>query len=253
MKIKLLFVPTLIIAIIIISIWWVYPLWSNGVDGIREKMDKYETLKQKQEKLTSQISNINKLSQEIDDKAEQTNYVYSFLPKVAAEEDMVDKIQFLVTNEGNDMKMEKIDAKYLQDNSGLVSNEGVGSSSPQAANIDIKTADYSLEAVFSGPYAKVKDVLGKIYAIKRYNKILGLKIEKESQGNDNTDNLTCTIDLGLNYYVAPVLKIANIEDPIFDKPTIDWDFIDKANQVKNIDLVDLQLPTLGKTNPFLPK
>ncbi|HHE45916.1 MAG TPA: hypothetical protein ENL05_01010, partial [Candidatus Moranbacteria bacterium] len=95
MKGKILIVPVIIVIIIALSVWLVYPAYSNGNNGVKEK---YNQLRKEQEKLSNaqnKGANIQKLFGKLNSLSGQKDILYKFVPENAKEEEIIDNLNFL--------------------------------------------------------------------------------------------------------------------------------------------------------------
>jgi hypothetical protein len=273
MKIKILIAPLLIVAIIVLLIWFVYPLWTNGSDGIKEKLSDYEIQKNRQAELEKKKEKISSLYQDIESKKNQADLLYRFLPETMLEEELIDKMQFLTSMKQEDaangweMGPGKMTVALSKAAIPIISSQpaAVAGQKDVAVLVQKDLSNFDLNFQFLGPYEKIRDIIKSIYSLKRYNKVTKFKalsgvikregniLKWEDPKGEPANGLKVEMTMNYNYFNVGRVGPENINDPVFSLDRLEkirWDVID-AIQKKETDIVPLTLPESGRGNPFV--
>lgn len=242
MKIKILLVPFLIVAIAVFSIWLVYPLYSNGTNGVKEN---YAKLKVEQEKLAgiqTMSGNVDKLSAQISSMPEKET-LYSFVPESKKEEEIINDIVKLSSLSGLLFYQEKMEQpqKNTQE---VVQKETIASIPiPELQNLKTKIK-------IAGNYEKIKEFLVNLEKLERNNNLETLEIMKEVTRDVPSDVLT--IDATLNFAILKKNKLSQsaVTDPVFSSPKLEAGIIEEIKNKKSINNFQLNVDQKGKVNPF---
>jgi hypothetical protein len=274
MKIKILVAPLLIVAIIVLLIWFIYPLWTNGSDGIKEKLDSYKIQKDRQAELEKKKEKISTRFQEIESKKNQVDLLYRFLPETMSEEELIDKMQFLASMKQEDaangweMGPVKMSVTLSKAIAPIASAEPAATAGQNNAAVLIKKdlTNFDLNFQFLGPYERVRDIVKSINSLKRYNRITKYKatsgiikregnvLKWEEPKGEPANGLKVEMTMNYNYFNTGSVGPENINDPVFSldklEKEIRWDIVDII-QKKESDIVPLTLSQSGRGNPFV--
>lgn len=253
MKIKILLAPFLIVIIAVFSIWLVYPLYSNGFDGVKEN---YAKLKIEQEKLAdiqTMSENVDKLSAQISSMPEKET-LYSFIPESGKEEEIINNIVKLSSLSGLFFSEEDIEQpqKNIQEQevfqSGVETGDILGDvavpiPAPEPQNLKAKIK-------IAGKYEKIKEFLVNLEKLGRNNSLEVLEIGKEIAPDAPQDILT--VDAVLNFAILKKNKLSQATgmDPIFSSPELESGIIGEIKNKKSINNFQLNVEQKGKSNPF---
>lgn len=257
MKLKILIMPLIIVAIVVFSIWIVYPAYSNGVDGMKEKKDE---LKKEQDKLIdiqNKNQNIAKFSSQIDSLPEEKLILYKFIPETRKEEEIVNNLNFLASN--SSLLVSAIDTVKSKEQARIsamaevdasVVNEKTGEKVKQLP-IDEK---FEARIKLEGSYDKIKEFLGNVYKLDRYNSTKSLKIEKKKGKAGEVSQSVLSLDMAVNFNYLNKAEISgdNINDKLFSETGLDTTIISKIKEQKSINNYALSVDQKGKTNIFVP-
>jgi hypothetical protein len=262
MKIKLLLAPSLIIGIIILLIWFVYPGYTNGGDslkpaGIKEKRAELQMEKEKLARIVEKNNNIKKLSDQLINSGHEQEVLMEFIPVTVAEEEIVDKLNFNASSLG----ISVFNLSVAQPKAAPAAPV-IESSEPESASAKIvplpKEENVAVSFSVIGGYDKIKELLEKIYRLKRFNEVISLEVgaQKEAtNGNASSapaDNLQVDMVLGFNT-LKEVEKIGDPEGKVFSMQKFDMGTIAKIEEMKNIDVPEpLRVGESGRANPFRP-
>lgn len=270
MKIKLLVVPVMVVAIVVLSIWLVYPAYSNGTDGFKEKRNKLAEEKKKLEEIKNKSANVLKLSSQLSSNVEMRDIVFSFIPETTKEEEIIDNLNFLAGSEGLSVTELSVTSQPAGENTPAVVGTGSVFSGTMAANaatsgteggeIAVSFAPQVKEAQVNfsvtGNYGQIKNLLIKVYGLKRFNNMESLEIRaanltEEAKKDEPTDSLQAIMILKFNFIKKPVTAVS-VEDPVFLRDSFDMKVINDIKSKRNIEVLKLDVGQAGRTNPFLP-
>ena len=259
MKAKLLMAPLLITIIIILLIWFVYPAFTDPVtgDGVREKTAELkkekeisEDARQKFEAMETMSGNLNSskmsLSREV---------VMRYMPDSIKEYEIIDNLNYLVlkeelqgTNISVSQPVASSAAAVLPPPAAAEGSLGIGDTTayvkPQAL---VFLVDFSVQ----GGYEKIKGVFEKIFSLKRFNRLVSMKIEPVDFQNRSLDNLKAVAVLEFAFFKESG-NFSSINDPVFLKNSFDLQTIENIEKGKNTSIIDLQVDQKGKASPFIP-
>jgi len=115
--------------------------------------------------------------------------------------------------------------------------------------------NFVVELGVTGNYAKIKDLLGKIAALQRFNSIASLKINKvqnsDPKADDSaSDNLQADVSLNFNY-MAKSDAVVNLDNAIFSSNNFDMSVVDNIKSTMTTVVNGLTVGPQGVTNPFV--
>ncbi len=260
MKIKILLAPSLIVIIIIMVIWYIYPAYF-GVDGISDKRQKMADQKLLMEKLDTNVNNVKKLGADLDANAMQNSIVFDYIPKNKEEEKIIENLNSQATNSALAVLgisvAEDTETASAADVSTLsvappVADPVAGTvSAPVEPKLDPKKLKVKLSVV--GDYANIKLLLAKIQKLKRFNNISGLEIKTLMTENQEVSNsLQADMTLEFNYFSEPKrLTAADLGNDVFSTGNFDTQVIDKIRASRNVDVNNVEPGQKRGNNPFI--
>ncbi|MDR3559522.1 MAG: hypothetical protein P4L62_01530 [Candidatus Pacebacteria bacterium] len=252
MKVKILLMPLTIVIAIALLIWYVYPAFSNGSDGM---LDKYGQLKKENAQLTDlegKSSNVDGLASQLDSNPGDKTTMMEFIPDQIEEEQVVDNLNYLASSNGLavlniSISQPTIPTATTPDSSGDAAAPADSSESAPVAT------DFSVKYSVFGTYDQVKGLLGKLNSFGRYNDVSSLDIEKQTSQQDSsaaTDSLKADLVLNFNYF-KPV-ALSSDTSQVFLSSKLDTSVIDQIKSSQNVPVLHLSVGQMGKSNPFIP-
>lgn len=251
MKIKLLMVPSMIVIIITLLIWIIYPAYTNpeSGSGVKEKSASLKTEEAKLSNIEEKSSLIKKLSQELssDAMASKRSLVMDFLPDSIKEYEIIDNLNYLILKEEISGMTISVSQPAAETVSPSPQTEGTGA----AAEVKPQATTFKVSVTAQGNYGKIKDLFQKIYGLKRFNRILTIKIDPESPQSNGSDNLKASASLEFSY-LKESGTFTSIDDSVFSKTSFDALTISDIEKKKETPLLpDLQVDQKGRSNPFV--
>ena len=254
MKLKILVAPVLIVLIVVMAVWVVYPAFQDLQSNKASLGIQQANLKDIQEK----NSKAEALAQSLNGSTEQRDILLGYIPEQKNEEEMINEINNLSSSEG--LTVYKITVTDLVapvvaapvDASGSVAadssvSKAVAPAMPTANNF---TVDFGV----AGNYAKIKELLGKIAALRRFNSISSLKITKSQDAkvaDDSTvDNLQADINVNFNYMVKGN-SVANLDNSIFSSGSFDMSVVENIKDTMSTVVDGLTVDAHFAPNPFV--
>ena len=245
MKLKIFITPTLLLIIVILCIWLVYPAYSNGSNGLKEKNIQLKEEQAKLKSVQNKDSHVKKLANEISSSVENTDILYKFIPFDTKEEEIEDNLN------------------YLASSSGLsVLSIGIVDNTKKGGDKDLK--DDLLTSVnmnVSGNYKALKKFIGSINNLRRYNKIKKLTIKNKILQNrvDETKAnevgvvvLNARMNIDFVSLAKNKLTDKDVNNPIFSAETLSMDAITQIKGTKNTNILPITVEEKGRANLFMP-
>ncbi len=249
MKLKILFVPSAIVAAIILVIWGIVPAYGN----YKQAKDTLKADQAKLQDVDGKEKNIQSLSDQLKASADQQGVLMEYIPSSEQEEDVIGSLNDLASSENLtvgalSMATDNAGSAYANNNTAKNQNKD------QADSFEVKMD-------VAGQYQNIKNFLEKLVTLKRYNEIAGLTISgsaaantPDNQGNQKqapSDVLAADVTMGFNY-----LKTANSVDDfngsIFATGKFNMDAIKDIQAKTSTDMSKIQDNSSGRANPFLP-
>jgi Tfp pilus assembly protein PilO len=268
MKVKLLLTPLLIVAAIALLIWFVYPAYTNGTDGLSEKYSQLKAADIKLADIQKKAANVDALFSQLSANGDKKDTVVKFIPENIKEEEVIDNMNFMASSSGLAVSNDSVTQPVLD----LASAQAVPAPTPavpdaagaMAAPVQSapQAVNFNANLAIVGSYENVKTFLGKLDSFSRFDKIVSYEIKKPASiagtsvgtGNNNTpapaDYLEA--DLVLNFNYLPKSTLSSDTNPVFLTNSLDMKAADDIKNLRNGDVLKLNIDQTGKANPFLP-
>ncbi|MFZ5982675.1 MAG: hypothetical protein ACOYS2_03860 [Patescibacteria group bacterium] len=260
MKVKVLLVPLFIVLSVALSIWLVYPAfsdWSMKKEELEKEKGKVADIKMKLEK-TEALAGVLKES------SRSQEIVNQFLPESQRVEEIFDSLSSIASSEGmaiSEISVEKPKIKIQALNlppevtgQNAISATEVSSSDPsnqESASIS-KVSLFEANLFLKGNYEKAKAILSKIGQMKRFNNVSSLEISADKSEGASADNLLVKMvfDFG---YLEKVKSVSSVNNRIFSSSGFETEsLMADLEKHKNGFSSKINLEGVGKANPFLP-
>jgi hypothetical protein len=260
MKMKILLAPSLVVVIIVLMIWFVYPAYTDPLagEGIKEKGAKLDENKAKLAGIAQKSDLIKNLSQSLNSSqmSSDRETVMNFLPDSIKEYEIIDNLNYLVLKEG--LLGTAISVSQPANSASLpavdlpVQEGGLAAGAVEPVDIKPEPATFRVDFSVQGSYDKIKSIFRKIYGLKRFNRTAALKIEPAEQDKKGSDNLKATASLEFAYFKESG-KFNTVEDGVFSKEKFDTQVARDIETRKETSLLPpLQVDQKGRINPFIP-
>jgi len=258
MKLKLILVPGIIALIVVLGIWFIYPAYSNGTDGV---MDHYKQLKAEKQKLDSikgKSGNANSLSSQLDSLGSDKEALYEFVPTNIKESEIVNNLNKMAADSG---------LLIFGLTVGRPSLSVASMEAPQKPGINPsipvlpKAKTFSADMQISGSYDQVKTFLNKVDNFARYEAIASLNLKKGSSvsgqagagaPDPSMDILAADLKITFNMLDKAKLSGDNVNDAVFSSSSLNTDIISQIKSSRSELAVGVDTGQKGKANPFLP-
>lgn len=260
MKIKVLLIPCIIIAIVAVFVGLVYPTYSNGEDGVSENYAKLKSEQTKLSELQNKNKNIVKLSSQLSSLPEK-NTLYSFIPEIIKEEDIVNSLINLASSSGvflfetkiNQPVKEKSIQKDLEATFGEEQETSKTSSIP-------KTSNFKADIKVMGSYEKIKAFLTSIEKLNRNNNFEILKINRNKSQKEvsldeatiNSNDLVVDASVEFNFLKKSTINKSDVGNLVFSSSELETKVIEDIKNQKNTNSFQLNVDQKGKGNLFQP-
>jgi Tfp pilus assembly protein PilO len=254
MKVKTLLTPLIIVIVVAVFIWLVYPAYSNGTSGVSENYAKLKSEQIKLAELRSKSENANGLSAQISSLQEK-NILYTFVPESMKEEEIINSLTNLASTSGlllfeatvNQPAKESSD-ELIQNTGGLPLPDGTVALPPAPKAQNLKT-----DIKLVGSYEKIKEFLGNLGKMGRSNDFEILAINNTSGGGTiDLNALSVVAAVDFNFLKKGKLNEFNITDPVFSNAKLETKIIEDIKSQKNAQNFQLNVDQKGKNNLFQP-
>jgi len=257
MKAKILLMPLIIVIIVAIFIWLVYPAYSNGTDGVKENYTKLKSEQKKLNELLSKGENVKSISAQISSLSEK-EVLYTFIPTEMKEEDIVNGIISMASNAGVLLFDETI-TQPSKESKAIEEPVPVPTLAPDSVGVVPtpllpKTQKLKTEIKLAGNYEKIKDFLISVGKFNRSNGFEALEISKNTGGAESSDKSILLVDATINFNVLKKAKLneTNTNSAVFNNPRLETKIISDIRNRSNVNIFPLNVDQKGKANPFQP-
>ncbi|HRZ95566.1 MAG TPA: hypothetical protein P5262_03315 [Candidatus Moranbacteria bacterium] len=256
MKIKLLMAPSLIVIIIVLLIWYVYPAFTDPLtgNGVKEKAGELKKEKQLLEDAKKKSETIDNMALELNSQkmTSSRELVMEYMPESIKEYEIIDNLNYLVLKEelqGTNISVSQPVLSKTAALPALASASGGSAAADEEAKpqATLFLVDFSAQ----GGYEKIKSVFEKIFGLKRFNRLVSIKIDSADAQNKGSDNLKAVAVLEFAF-LKESGNFSSLNDPVFSKSSFDLQTVGNIEKGKATSLMDLQVDQKGKTNPFIP-
>lgn len=258
MKIKLFLAPSLIVIMITLIIWTVYPAYTNGVDGVKEKYQKVKNQKNLMVGLDYRISNAQKLIADLDVNVSSNEVVFDYISREKEDEKIIDNLDLLARDSSlfvTNISVSEIKNEVVPDQTITPVSEANPAVSLQPA-VAFRTMPNKIRVDFSvvGNYENIKILLEKVQKLKRFSNISDLEIKIQIKEDQSlSESLLADMTLEFNYLKEPSkLADGDIENSIFSSGVFSKEVIEKIKNSRSIGVNNVSPGQKGIANPFLP-
>jgi Tfp pilus assembly protein PilO len=247
MKIKIWITPLMIVAIIYLIIWVAVPAYSGdaGVTVANEKLNQDET---KLATITVKEENANKLVTALNNNSEQQKILWQYLPEKKTDEDVIANINSLASKSSlflTSITLEhEIDTPIAAPVADVAAD---GSAAPVIPKIEPRK--FRAQLSLSGDYDKLRQFMADMSGLKRFNKMVSLKISQNSSAVVGVGSLQADMTIEFNY-LNKVGSIESMSSDVFAKGEFDMSVIKKITDKTNVDILKVDAGSVGRTNPF---
>lgn len=247
MKLKILIIPAVIVVILYLAIWVINP----ALKQLRQEKEDLAKEKAKLADIQEKNLKAESLSKSLVGQSEQRNILLKYIPEQKQEEEIIGNLNSLAVVSGLSVyTISIVEQKALAVPSDL--ETGSDSKTTEAAKPAVSEFQVKLGVI--GGYEKIKDLLGKIASLQRFNSISNLKITKvKPQGEVDlatVDNLQAEATLVFNYLPKSNL-IVNADNKIFSTGNFDLSVIDSIRTNLKTIMNSLSVGESGVSNPFV--
>lgn len=242
--------PTVIAITIILLIWWIYPAYTNGTDGVKEKLAQLEEKRGKLADLSSKSVNVDALSGELASIPEEIKILNGFIPEEIIEEVIVDNLSFFASSAKVAISeitvvQPKIDNFVPTDGSLMLNPPSLPQAEIVKTNVKIL-----------GNYENIRDFFNSISSLDRYNNFAALRLSRIGSSPEAADvpsnTLVAEIEISFNILKKAKLSDENVGNAVFLKNSLDKEVIARIKDQKNANSFQLSVSQKGKSNPFIP-
>lgn len=245
----------MVVITVALLIWYVYPAYTNGTDGVKEK---YVLLKAEQEKLDALLekkASADALFAQLETLGEK-EVLYKFIPENSTEEEIIDNLNFNVSNSIITMFNVSIDRavakselvaldEELEEGGGVVDASASSQPLPESEKMEVS-------ANLTGEYEKVKNFILVQEKNIRFNDFSRVNIAKTQssveQGSSNV--LMVSLDMGFQSLQKTKLSVSNVGNFTSAEGVLDSGIIEKIKERRNGPNLQLNVEQKGKANPF---
>lgn len=267
MKIKLILVPSIVVLIIVLGIWFVYPAYSNGTNGLMDNYSKLKAERQKLESIKGKSGNANELAAQLDSMGTEKDILYEFIPAKIKESEIVNNLNKMAADSGLLIYGLSVGRPSLEVAS-IAAPQTLGSTSidatisvNKAVSVLPKAKNFEASMQISGSYDQVKTFMDKLSNFARYNKITSFYVKKgdAASGGSNDTNVNAStdlliVDLKAEFNLLNEAKISNsnVSDSVFSSSNMDTKIVSEIKSARTGLAVGVDTGQKGKSNPFMP-
>ncbi len=258
MKIKLFLAPSLIVIMMSLLIWTVYPAYTDGTNGVKEKHRKVKDQERLMTGLDDRMNNAVKLIADLDANASDSEVVFDYISRKKEDEKIIDNLDLLARDSllsVANISVSEMKSEIVPDQAIVPVSEADPIAPVQPAAVSAAAPD-KIEVDFSvfGAYENIKILLEKIQKLKRFSKISDLEIKVQTkEGQPLSEALLADITLEFNYLKEPnKLVDGDIDNSIFFSGIFNKEVIEKIKNSRSISVNNVSPGQKGITNPFLP-
>ncbi|MFZ2192816.1 MAG: hypothetical protein WAV31_01095 [Candidatus Moraniibacteriota bacterium] len=272
MKIKLLLAPSLLVIAAAFFIWTVYPAYTNGVDGVKEKYQKLKEQKRLSEKLSDRYDNVKKLASDLDADVSGKNTLLSYIPADKEDEKIFENINSIAIKNNlavlnislSDVPVEIAPVVEVVDQVDSSLAAIAAGTSPDVENAAVLNSEAKLpfdvvnprkviaKVSVLGTYADEMALLDSLSKVKRFNKVSSLEIKTTKKEDESlSDSLQMIAELEFNYLADNYrVEEKDINTDFFFDGVFSKDVIAEIDKNKSIELNNVLPGNSGKSNPF---
>lgn len=266
MKVKILLIPLFLLIAVLVLIWVVAPQFSI----VKERYIELSQKKADVEKTQEKIATANSLKEELERSQENKEVVENFLPGQMEVEEIIDNLNYIAATEGVSIATLSLDQPEKSlivpgtvgtGTSAAALGGSVGSTedgSPRVVTPIEKVVEFNANYGVIGEYTNVKNVISKLYRLKRFNRISKLNIEKINpqnvgEGENQVSNSSLKVEMEIAFtYLAKESRLTDIDNQVFSRGSFSLDVLPQIDQRKTLEVLETIVPQSGKANPFLP-
>lgn len=265
MKIKIILMPLAIAAAIGISIWLIWPVYTNGVDGIKELSAKMKKETEKFSQLEAKIANTGKLFSTLTSDS-QKSILYGFVPEDVKEEEIIDNVNYIASTSG--ASITDLDVAPAADGSSEIAEEAMLEDDPDMLEAESglnlpavvpipQSKKIEVDTTIIGSYDSIRKFIIELHKLERHSIITSLSIKPLTSSDSENQAAaagTLTVDAKIEFDMLPPVKISsiNMNDPVFLSGNLDTAIFSKIKKAKSREVLKMEITQKGKSNPFMP-
>ena len=265
-------VPSIIVLAIVLGIWLIYPAYSNGSTGVKDRRDQLQAEKLKLDSILGKSGNASSLSSQLESLQSDRDVLYEFVPVDMKESEIIDNLNKMASDSGllvygisiSQPKLEvaSVEAPVTMGSTSLDPSNPMGNTDVNVVVLP-KVKNFEADMQISGNYEQIKTFLEKMDIFARYvsvNNVFlkkGLSTTAVPSADSTTDTASLdvlTANLKLDFDILEKAKLSNdnITDPVFSSSSLDTKVISQIKAQYSNAALKLDIGQTGKPNPFLP-
>ena len=252
--------PLAIAIVIILMIWVVYPAYSNGTDGVKEKYEQLKKEKARVAGMEGKTRNAASMAAQLSSYPEK-DVLYKFIPEDIKEEEIIDNLNFIASSSGLGAfdfavdQPEELSANLASESLLASQNSALGSEDILAPAVLPEAQKVSTSLRVVGSYENIEKFLGDVGKLARFNSFSKLQIGRydvDEEKSGLSDVLAADIITDFNFLKKPVLSENSANDPVFSNSQLNTGIVSEIKDAKTGDVLKLNIDQKGKANPFNP-
>lgn len=241
MKIKLLFMPILLVLIVALAIWWIYP----GYQEMKIKEGELASAIEKLAVIKEKNAKAEKLLGIWNNSMEQRSIIEKYIPGQKQEEDAIGSLNALASETG--LALYNLSVSTAEKKNTASVRENAAELEINAVDLTPTAENFTVALGVAGDYGKIKTLLGKIGSLKRFNSVASLKI-----GSSSKQAGVLQADAVLNFnYTKRTSSAINPNNKIFLTGVFDIGVADEITQKLSTDIRTTVVGSSGRENPFV--
>lgn len=256
MRLKILFVPFILVLAVILAIWFIWPAFGDLKMQMKDLQAKQESLNN----VVAKKNNMQILKNALNQNPDKESFVLSYLPSQKNEEKIINSINFLATS----YQLGLINVNISKPKTTTTPNVTVQSllnntaDAPTGTVLNPKEVQNMVANMsVSGSYEQITKFVDSVNKIEFFNKIDSIEISTQSAAAANpqqkTDSKTLNCDLTVEFgYLMPLSAGTDYAAPIFSQVSFDFNKVNGIIQSISEKAPVLDDGTKGESNPFFP-
>jgi len=250
MKLKIFFVPVMIIITMYLVIFRIVPEY-NGPDGITESQGKLEVASARLADMKMREENAAKLASQLNPDDEWQKVVKQYLPEKKQDQDIVQSLDSIASSEGvliTNLALGNVPVPAtptaIEEKKKAVddfSENTIGKSNESL------TKDFDVIINLSGSYDNIRKFVNSMSTLNRFENIRSLDINRSEKAESQA--LVAKITVKFNY-LDKITSVTNVDKKVFQEGEFDVNVATDIKDKSKVKIPDINIGSSGRTDPF---
>jgi Tfp pilus assembly protein PilO len=239
MKLRILFFPLMIVTILYLLIWVIYPKY----DTIKTTKNKLKAVNEKLVSVRAKEQNAASLVQNLNKNSEEQSIITKYLPEKKQDEYVLASINSLAITSGVAIASMGFSENEMTQSVETLYDD-LGNELPQDAD-KLKGIDVDIAVV--GSYEKIRQFLFALSTINRLNEFSSITMTNGTA--ENPSELQVKISLKFSY-LDRIKAISVVNDNFFASPEFDMNIVSDIRKKATIEIPKIDVGSVGRNNLF---